>query len=131
MKDMLAQFMDDYESGRITIEDLQRRLAFDQWKNDKPIRLIDYVPNRRCPEDTIIAREDYEELYEGLVLLRNRVSVGTWKILYMTAYGYTQKTIGEALGITQPTVSKRIDKVFPIAKELGIDKLLRAVIAWK
>lgn len=131
MKDMLAQFMDDYESGRITIEDLQRRLAFDQWKNDKPIRLIDYVPDRRCPEDTIIAREDYKELYEGLITLRSRVNRSTWKILCMTAYGCTQASIGRVLGITQPTVSKRIDKVFPIAKELCIDCLLRAVIAWK
>ena len=57
MKDTIAQFMDDYNTGKISLVDLQRRLAFDQWKQDsKYTRLIEYVPNMRCPEDSVLAK---------------------------------------------------------------------------
>jgi hypothetical protein len=132
MKDTIAQFMDDYHNGRISLVDLQRRLAFDQWKQDsKYTRLIEYIPNMRCPEDIVLAKYDYLELYKCLVKLRNRVPSKTWKILCMVAYGYTQEHIGQRLNIGQPAISKRISRVIPIAEKLNLKELLRAVIAWK
>ncbi|MGM9580950.1 MAG: hypothetical protein ACI3U2_06950 [Anaerovibrio sp.] len=132
MKDTIAQFMDDYHNGRISLVDLQRRLAFDQWKQDsKYTRLIEYVPNMRCPEDIVLAKYDYLELYSCLMKLRNRVPSKTWKILCMVAYGYTQEHIGQRLNIGQPAISKRISRVVPIAEKLNLKELLRAVIAWK
>lgn len=131
MKDTLAQFMEDYNCGRIGLDDLQRRLAFDQWRKDKPCKLIDYVPECRTPEDLMLCKEDYATLYATLVRLRKRTNMKTWKMLSMTAYGWKQKSIALRLGITQPTVSKSIDRIFPIAKELGLDVALRAVIAWQ
>lgn len=131
MKDMLAQFIDDYNHRRISLGDLQRRLAFDQWRQDKPCRLIDYIPERRSPEDITIAKEDYLELYKALIKLRHMVKPKTWKSLCMTAFGYSQITIAERLGITQSAVSKQISRVYILAKQLDLDVLLKAVIAWK
>lgn len=132
MKDTIAQFMDDYNTGKISLVDLQRRLAFDQWKQDsKYTRLIEYVPRMKCPEDIVLSKYDYLELYECLMKLRHRVSSTTWKILCMVAYGYTQEHIGQRLNLGQPAISKRISRVFPIAERLNLKALLHAVIAWR
>lgn len=108
MKDKLAEFIDDYNHGRVTIEDTFRRLDFDRWKQDKMPLPQDYMELPRDPLDIVLEKERVSTLISTIKWLKQNISDELWRIFVMVARGYTQERIANALNISQPTVSRRL-----------------------
>lgn len=108
MKDKLAEFIDDYNCGRVTVEDTFRRLDFERWKEDRAPLPQDYIELPRDPLDIVLEKERVSTLIETIKWLKQNISDELWRIFCMVARGYTQERMAKALNISQPTVSRRL-----------------------
>ena len=108
MKDKLAEFIDDYNRGRVTIEDTFRRLDFERWKEDKAPLPQDYIELPQDPLDIVLEKERVSTLMATVKWLKQNISDELWRIFCMAARGFTQEKMGRILNISQPTVSRRL-----------------------
>lgn len=108
MKDKLAEFIDDYNCGRVSLEDTMRRLEFDRWKQDKAPLPQDYMELPLDPLDIVLEKERISTLIETIQWIKRNVSEELWQIFVMVARGFTQEKIANALNISQPTVNRRL-----------------------
>lgn len=108
MKDKLAEFIDDYNCGRVSLEDTMRRLEFDRWKQDKTPMPQDYLELPCDPLDIVLEKERVSTLIDTIRWLKQNVSDELWRIFVMVSRGFTQDRIADSLNISQPTVSRRL-----------------------
>ena len=108
MKDKLAEFIDDYNCGRVSLEDTMRRLDFDRWKQDKIPLPQDYMELPRDPLDIVLEKERVSTLVEKIKWIKQNVSDELWQIFVMVGRGFTQEKIANALNVSQPTISRRL-----------------------
>lgn len=108
MKDKLAEFIDDYNCGRVSLEDTMRRLEFDKWKQDKSPLPQDYMELPLDPLDIVLEKERVSTLIKTVRWIKQNVSDELWQIFVMVARGFTQEKIADSLNISQPTVSRRL-----------------------
>ena len=88
-------------------------LDADSWKEIER-RLQDKTPN---PEQTILLRERYERIYEGL----KRLSIQERQSLNLRAEGFKYKEIAEIMSITIPTVNEFLRRAIRKLTEKGND----------
>ena len=125
MKDMLQQFLSDYDEGKITDTTLQRRLDFDMWKKDKLLLPVDYMNMPLEPSEIVEEKERQGKLLRAMAVLRSRLSASDWKIVVMVSQGQSQEAIGKAMEMTQGNVSKRLKAIASRAKTINLEELLR------
>lgn len=122
MRDKLEQFLDDYDKGRISIDELQRRIDYIDWSQSRPMTVPnDYMETPRDPVDVLIAKEEHNTLVIVLQNLRASLPEDDWQMFVMTAKGMTQNQIANALGYTRSAVIRhlqRIGKDVPVLRTL-------------
>ena len=98
MKDAIEQFLDDYNAGRIDVNDLQRRINYMDWSQNKPAAMpMDYIESSEEPCETLVNREKSNDLAIALHDLKMNLSDDDWDMFLMTANGYTQNEIANKL----------------------------------
>lgn len=117
MKDKLAEFIDDYNRGRVTIEDTFRRLDFERWKEDKAPLPQDYIELPVDPLDIVLEKERVSTLIMRIKWLKQNISDELWQIFCMVARGFTQERMAKILNISQPTVSRRLQTLRTVTGE--------------
>ena len=119
MKDTIRQFIDDYNEGRIDVNDLQRRINYMDWSQNKPAAMpIDYLESSEEPCEIIANRERSDELAEALRDLKTNLPEDDWKMFVMTAQGYTQEQIAEKLHCTRCSLMRHMQKIATVKPEL-------------
>lgn len=119
MKDTIRQFLDDYNSGRIDVNDLQRRINYMDWSQNKPAAMpTDYLEPSEEPCETLINREHSNELAEALRDLKTNLPEDDWKMFVMTAQGYTQERIAEEVHCTRSSLIRHLQRIAKVKPEL-------------
>lgn len=143
MRDVLKEFIDDYNKGLITLIDLENRLSFNEWKEskvpykEKPYGSISeetitkiqhnydcYVRMPKDPADIVEQKEISYERYKCILKLKGKIKEINWKELMLLVKGKTQEEIAKHLGITQSAVCKHLKSISDEATKLGLRELL-------
>lgn len=119
MKDAIEQFLDDYNAGRIDVNDLQRRINYMDWsQNRSNVMPMDYVESGEEPCNTLVNQEKKAELMKVLCDLKANLSDDDWQMFLMTARGFTQEQIARTLHYTRSSVIRHMQRISKIKPEL-------------
>ena len=119
MRDTLEQFLDDYNAGRIDINDLQRRINYMDWSQNKPSAMpMDYIESSEEPCEVLVNQEKSNDLAMALRELKATLSDDDWQMLLMTAKGYTQEEIARKLHYTRSSVIRHLQRIAKVKPEL-------------
>lgn len=122
--DYLAQLVDDYNAGKVDLDNTLNRLEFLDWKENKSPLPNDYVKTPLDPADILVERERSKNLVSALRHLKETLSARDWRILVLTSKGWTQEKIAEKVGLSQRSVSRRLT-VNIRSQCSGLDEYLR------
>ena len=143
MKDKLKEFVEDYNAGKISMIDLERRLQFEEWRSEKRSKkeclfgnmteetmsiMSDgydcYMRLPKNPADIVEQKEISIERYKSIAKLKTLLKKEDWKTLVLVIKGRSQQSIAKIQGITQSAVCKHLKRIAKVANSIGMRELL-------